>query len=100
MDLSVIILSYNTKKLLQDCLKSVFASTGNLNMEVFVPDNGSTDGSVELIQQSYPAVKIIKLPENRGVEGYNQGISSSSGNILLLIDNVSNSPSVQSSHSK
>ena len=49
MVLSIIILSYNTKKLLRDCLVSIFRQTKGIVYEVIVVDNGSTDGSVEAV---------------------------------------------------
>ena len=83
---SVITLNWNRKEDLSRTLSLIHKQTYEPK-EILMVDNGSTDGSVELIQQSFPKVKIITLPENRGVQGYNEGISSASGNILLLIDN-------------
>jgi hypothetical protein len=83
---SVITLNWNRKDDASRTLSLISKQTYEPK-EIVMVDNGSTDGSVELIQQSFPKVKIISLPENRGVQGYNEGISSASGNILLLIDN-------------
>jgi GT2 family glycosyltransferase len=83
---SVITLNWNRKEDLSRTLSLIHKQTYEPK-EILMVDNGSTDGSVESIQQSFPSVKIITLPENRGVQGYNEGISSASGNILLLIDN-------------
>jgi GT2 family glycosyltransferase len=83
---SVITLNWNRKEDLSRTLSLIHKQTYEPK-EILVVDNGSTDGSVESIQQSFPNVKIISLRENRGVQGYNEGISSASGNILLLIDN-------------
>jgi GT2 family glycosyltransferase len=83
---SVLTLNWNRKEDVSRTLSLISKQTYEPK-EILMIDNGSTDGSVETIQQTFPNIKIINLPENRGVEGYNQGISSASGNILLLIDN-------------
>ena len=53
MDLSVIILTYNAKDLLQKCLESVFASQTSFKFEVLIPDNGSIDGAIEMVKSQY-----------------------------------------------
>lgn len=55
MKISIIIVSWNTKLLLRDCLKSLKG-----NWEVIVVDNGSTDGSVQMLQKEFPKVKLIR----------------------------------------
>ena len=54
LDVSVIIVNYNTKELTYNCLKSVFEMTKNIRFEVIVSDNGSTDGSIEMIKKYLP----------------------------------------------
>lgn len=83
---SVITLNWNRKEDVSRTL-SLILKQAYEPKEILMVDNGSTDGSVESIRQNFPNVKIITLPENTGVQGYNDGISSASGNILLLIDN-------------
>ena len=56
MELSIIILSYNTKEMLHDCLRSVSENTAGMLAEVFVVDSGSTDGSIELVRGRFPWV--------------------------------------------
>ncbi len=84
-DLSVIILNYNTKKLLQKCLESVFSSSGNF--EVIVSDNGSKDGSVEMVKENFPQVKLIENGKNLGfAAGNNVALRQASGRYYLLLN--------------
>ncbi|MCX7928119.1 MAG: glycosyltransferase family 2 protein [Patescibacteria group bacterium] len=69
-DLSIVILNYNTKALTLDCLRSLDKVRNELNFEIIVCDNGSTDGSVNAIRLKYPKVKII---ENRANIGFAKG---------------------------
>lgn len=95
MDLSIIIPSFNTKSLLSRCLKSIEESlrSSTLSVEIIVVDNGSTDGSRELVQSGKRKVdkelKII-LIENRENVGYgkanNQGIKVAQGEVILLLN--------------
>lgn len=71
---TIVILNWNSKKHLSECLPSVF-NQSYPNYEVILVDNGSTDGSVEFVRENYPQVKIIKLDKNYGTaKGYNIGI--------------------------
>lgn len=65
-DISVIIVNYNTKELTRNCLKSVFDQTSGIAFEVIVSDNGSTDGSVEIIRAEFPEVILIENSANLG----------------------------------
>lgn len=65
MDVSIIIVSYNTAQLITDCLKSVQNSSG-VDKEIFVVDNASSDNSVELIVARFPAVKLLVNKDNKG----------------------------------
>lgn len=86
IDLSVLIVSWNTAKFLQECLKSVFTYIEGLEFEVIVVDNNSSDESVEIVKEQFPSVKLIVNNANKGfVEANNQGFKISKGrNILLL----------------
>lgn len=90
MDLSVIILNWNTKKLLHDCLESVFKQTEGIEFEVIVVDNASTDGSVEAIQKlkiKNQKLTIVKNKKNLGyAAGNNQGIKKAKGDWILLLN--------------
>ena len=66
VDVSVIIVNYNTKELIYNCIKSIQNNTRNINYEIIVVDNDSKDGSNELIQREFPEVKLVK-------NGYNLG---------------------------
>jgi GT2 family glycosyltransferase len=83
---SIIIPSWNGVGLLPDCLDSLRAQTFQ-GFETIVVDNASTDGTVSLIQQDYPEVRLVTLPTNRGFAGaVNVGISQSSGPLVALIN--------------
>lgn len=70
-DLSIIIVNWNTKNLLLDCLASVYETIKRISMEVWLVDNASTDGSVEAVKQAYPDVKIIQNSRNLGFASAN-----------------------------
>ena len=66
MKLSVIIVNYNVKHFLEQCLQSVHKAIKNIDAEVFVVDNNSVDQSVELVKDKFPYVKLIINKENTG----------------------------------
>lgn len=66
MDVSIILVSYNTKDLTRDCLKSVYEKTQGVEFEIFVVDNNSHDGSAEMIEREFPEVRLIRNSENKG----------------------------------
>lgn len=87
LDLSVIIVNYNSKKFLQNCLKSVFAETSGLNFEVFVVDNNSSDGSTEKVKKLFPKICLIQNSENVGfAKANNQAIAQSKGRYVLPLN--------------
>jgi len=87
MDLSIIILSFNTKNLLDDCLDSVFQQTKGIKFEVLVVDNHSTDGSGEMVKKKFPQVKLISNQKNLGfAQANNQGMKKAQGKYLLLLN--------------
>jgi len=80
---SVIICSYNEKKFVKDCLNNLYQSYESL--EVIVKDNGSTDGTSELIKDEFPWVNLIK-GENDGLsKGYNTAVKEASGDYYLFL---------------
>lgn len=86
-DLTIIIPSYNTKKLLERCLISVFLSLerSKLKVAVVVIDNNSSDGSQELLREKFPKVHAILKNENLGYgKANNEAIQQGTGTILLL----------------
>lgn len=87
MDLSILIVNYNTADLTLQCLRSVFESKGNYSFEVILIDNASSDHSVERIEQQYPQVKLICNTENAGfAAANNQGIAQAQGKYILLLN--------------
>lgn len=85
--LTVIIVNWNTKDLLISCIKSIFGQ-GELEVEVIVVDNGSTDGSVEAVSAMFgERVFIIKNTENAGfAKANNRGIKKANGRFVLLLN--------------
>lgn len=86
---SVIIVSYNTEDLLSGCLSSVQASldASGLESEVIVVDNASSDGSTDMVERSFPQVKLIRNTTNAGfAAASNQGIREAHGDYLFLLN--------------
>ena len=76
LDLGIIIVNYNVRDMLRSCLASVFDSRVDFSFEVCVVDNGSSDGSAEMVEESFPQVRLIRA-ENRGyAAGNNLGLRS------------------------
>ncbi len=87
MDLSIIIVSYNTKDLLKECLISIYKNISQIKFEILVIDNNSRDGSPEMVEKKFPKVKLIKNRENKGFAAANNiGIKKSKGKYLLLLN--------------
>lgn len=86
-ELTVIILSWNTCDLLSKCLSSLFNCGGEVNFEVLVIDNGSSDGSQQMVRNKFPQVQIVENEKNLGFAGgNNQGISLSKSPFVLLLN--------------
>lgn len=87
MQLSVIIVNYNVKHYLEQCLHSVRRASQGLKVEVFVVDNLSTDGSVAYLRERFPEVSFIENSENVGfARANNQAIRLSTGEYVLLLN--------------
>lgn len=85
--LSIIIVSYNTRDITHDCLKSIYNAIWRDEFEVIIVDNNSHDGSVEMIKKEFPAVKIIVNKENKFFSiANNQGAKIANGDYLLLLN--------------
>jgi hypothetical protein len=86
--LSIIILSYNTKDFLSDCLRSLEKVRRELSFEVIVPDNGSVDGSVEMVKSDYSWVKkVIEIDNNLGfAAGNNKAKDYCTGKYVLFLN--------------
>jgi len=86
IDISVVIVSYNTREFTLQCLNSVF-SQNHVKYEVFVVDNASSDGSVTEIAKNFPGVSLIKNKENKGfAAANNQAIKLARGRYILLLN--------------
>lgn len=87
MQLSVIIVNYNVKHFLLQCLRSVYAASRNLSVEVFVVDNVSSDGSAEAVQAEFPQVNWIQNSENVGFsKANNQAMEIAQGEYVLILN--------------
>jgi len=86
-DLSIVIVNWNTRALLLDCLASVYHTIRVLSFEVFVVDNASRDGSVAAVQEHYPQVKLIQNEENLGfAAANNKALRQMIGRYALLLN--------------
>ena len=87
MDVSIIIVAWNVRQLLHDCLKSVYEQTKGIDFEVIYVDNASEDGSVEMVKKEFSEVKIIENEENEGfIRANNQAIEIAEGRYVLLLN--------------
>ena len=87
MKLSVIIISYNVKHFLEQCLFSVRAAISGLDVETFVVDNASVDGSVKMVKEKFPEVHCIANVDNPGfAKANNQAIKQTAGEYILLLN--------------
>ena len=85
---SIIVLNWNGKELTRACLKSILKNTRYPNYEIIVVDNGSIDGSVEMLEKEFPQVKLIKNKENKGFAGgNNQAMEIAEGDYFFLLNN-------------
>ena len=85
--LSVIIVNYNVKYFLEQTLASVQKAMQGIEGEVFVVDNASSDGSVEMVRHRFPAVRLIENKQNVGFsKANNQAIREANGEYVLLLN--------------
>ena len=87
LKLSIVIVNYNVKHFLEQCLKSVYQAIQNIEAEVFVVDNNSIDGSQDMVRSSFLDVKLIANSKNTGFStANNQAIKESKGEYVLLLN--------------
>lgn len=89
IDISVVIVNYNVKNLVDNCLASIYKAGqhSKLNVEIFVVDNNSVDGSVSLISEKYPSVKLIPLTANIGFSKANNiALKQAEGKYILILN--------------
>jgi GT2 family glycosyltransferase len=85
VDLSVIVVNYNRRELLRECLRSVRARR---SVELIVVDNGSADGSADAVAAEFPAARLLRQERNLGfARAVNLAMGASSGDVLLLLNN-------------
>jgi len=85
--LSIIIVNYNVKHFLEHCLLSVYRALPNIDAEVFVVDNQSTDGSVEMVREKFPQVLLTANTNNVGfARGNNQAVRQATGEYILYLN--------------
>jgi GT2 family glycosyltransferase len=93
MDVSIVVLNYNTREHLRHCLDALLAegstslSGGPLEAEVIVVDNASSDGSADMVQDEFPWVRLVRSPRNGGFAfGNNQALQGARGEAILLLN--------------
>jgi len=88
MDVSIIIVNYNSFKLLENCLSSLYSQTKDINITVIVIDNNSTDGNIEDIISRFKNIILIKNSSNKGFgAANNQGLKVAAGKYVLFLNN-------------
>lgn len=87
MDLSVIIVSYNVRYFLEQCILSVLAAAKNIKVEVIVVDNNSTDDTCAMLQNNFTEITLIQNKENVGfATANNQGVAVAKGKYVLILN--------------
>ncbi len=87
MELSVIIVNYNVKHFLEQCLHSVLKASKTISSEIFVVDNNSVDGSTQVVKEKFPQVHLIENKENVGFsKANNQAVRLAKGKYILLLN--------------
>ena len=86
-EVSVVIVSFNTRDILRRCLLAIYEFTKRVTFEIIVVDNASTDGTAEAIQAGFPSVKLLQNDRNTGfAAGQNRGLLAASGTYALVLN--------------
>jgi len=86
-DVSVIIVNWNTKDLLSQCIESIKTHTKKISFEIIVVDNFSSDGSPEMVERNFPEVILFKNKKNKGFgQANNQGLARARGKYVLFLN--------------
>lgn len=92
-DISIVIVSWNAKKYLAECLGSLRSATGELSAEIIVVDNASSDGTADMVRSDFPDVQIVDTGNNLGFSrGNNLGVKLARGKYICLINPDVNVP--------
>jgi len=87
VDLSILIVNYDTLSILRECLASIYEFPPSVSFEVLVVDNASPDGSGEMVRNEFPQVRLLLLGENVGfARANNLGLQQARGELLLLLN--------------
>src|SRR5688572_21147300 len=87
VDLSIIIVSWNTLEVLKECLKRIAASRDTLEKEILLVDNGSEDGTAAYVKEHYPQVVLIESPVNLGfIRANNLAYKNARGKYILMLN--------------
>ena len=87
MDVSIIIVNYNTKNLIKNCINSIYEHTKDVDFEIIVSDNGSIDGSIEMIKSEFPNVILIENNANLGFgTANNRGLKIAKGKYIFYLN--------------
>jgi len=87
IDLSIILVNWNAKKLLKQCIESIINETKKVSYEIILVDNNSTDGSAQMVEENFKSVVLIKNSENRGfAAANNQAMKIAKGDYILLLN--------------
>ncbi len=86
-DLSIIIVNWKVKDLLKKCLNSILRYSDNLSIDIYIIDNNSEDGSVEMIKKDYPQIKLFALKDNQGfAKANNRALKEVNSKYILLLN--------------
>lgn len=86
-EVSIIMLSFNTRDLTRRSLAHLIEASANINAEIIVVDNASHDGSAAMIEQTFPQIRLIRAPHNLGFAGGNNlGATHARGDFLVLVN--------------
>ncbi len=85
-DVTAVVIAWNVRGELEGCLQSIRDHAGPLSVETVYVDNGSTDGSADLVAQRFPEVTVLRRPTNEGVPARNHGLRLARGRYRMLLD--------------
>jgi GT2 family glycosyltransferase len=86
LELSIIILTWNTRDYLDKCLRSILKYTEDISFEIIVVDNGSDDGTEMMIRENFPDVVVIRNHKNLGTAQRNRGLEAARGEYVCFVD--------------